>query len=1636
MPRSSSTRSTIVQSSLRAAALIAFLCMPALPALAEEPTAGDAVLAWFADFFAEPEAGAKPTENSDGKGAADPHVADPEQAALAAAAEPFPGHSTNKDEPRLVTELTGELQPLGNNLMGDSVELDRGTLAVTHTDVSLRGNSSLPVSFGRRYAVDGIDYMNNVLGGWNLDVPYLTARYVRSSPWPNERCTQTPRPGGFARPQDIDSFWSGVKVTVPGDGPRVLLFAPTGGTGVFGPSLPRYTTENHWRFTCLPTIQNATGEGFLGISPAGFKYRFDHLAKSDAGPVQILQFNITIDSERKRTVGYRLETYDTDHFTIYATRVEDPSGNWVNYNYTDGRLTSIESNDGRRIDVTYEADNRRIASVRVNERTWTYGYVANNNVHKTLTRVTLPDATAWEFNLPFQDKDHVALPCELEERNPGPSTGFTEHTIRHPNGTLATYRLTVISNGKTSVPATFNEFRDANDSVVCNDYTVTPFSLSTAVTRRTLVVPAGGTYAWTYAYDEDMGFFGAPPDPAKLHKKRAVTDPNGNVTSVFINRTHGSAFETETMREERFDRARNATLEVRTFDYYLAPSMGSGPVFFEEQKPPTSQRPLRKVTIERGADRYTTEYFYDFSFTSPTYSYNKPTRILASSNVSQGTRETLLTYSHRKDVWAVALPASVTRNGVVFESHGYDALGRQTSKSGVGQPPLTHSYKDEPAGRGVLDWSEDALKRRTTFSDYKRGQPRNTDHPDGTSTSVEIDDHGQITEATDERGHTTTYAYDSMGRMTRMVPPQGDRVAPATTIDHPVVDGLRRKVVTRGPQVTTTFYDGLNRPVLVQEAATGATTIWTRTAYDGVGQETFASFPSFSLETIAGETMSYDALGRVLSERENVAPFATTTYRYLDRNRQETTDPDGNVMTTAHSGYGDPEDGDVVRIEQPLDVTTELTRDLNGYLLAVRQSGSHGGHTVDQTQRWFYDGRYRMCRHSVPESGDTLYEYDAADQEIGMARGQPQGTGCVTSLPAAARIVRSYDDRGRVTGIDYPDTTGDVTYDYDDNGNLTLSRRIGGGEWTYDHNDNNQLEHETFAIDGRTYVTRYEYNTNGYLLRQITPDARRIELAPDGFGRPTQALIGGTIGVFQVMYHPNGRASGMQLKNGLSTAMGQNPRQLVSSIATGSAAAPVVGLTYDYDIDRKIRAITDAAVAGQNRTFRYDALGRLETATGAWGSATFGYDSLGNVRSKTLGSRTVSVGYDARNRVSQVADSARGTAQIGYAHDARGNVTDNGDLELRYDLADQPVSVSGTSTGTYAYDANFKRVKQTVNGDTVYSIYGKSGALLFRDATTRAKRTDYVQAAGMTVMRVDTGNVPTYLHNDHLGSPVAATSQGGQVLWREHYAPYGEKLAAPQANQNDTGFTGHVEDAATGLVYMQARYYDPVIGRFLSTDAADFTPERPFMFNRYAYAGNDPINALDPTGDVRVFVTAYKVAKRAVHFRGNVGKALKSELTSIVENGTTLLNSSASTEDRVLAAIDLATGLGQEARAGKRALNTAVNWIGGKRGEAVRDRATKNTEYLSATYKSEREARSVARTKLGANAVEVAPGKLRSTDGKWQYRAKPDDLEGHGPDDTPHVHLERLNPETGEVLTNWHFRWQAAEDILGHRRGD
>ncbi len=142
------------------------------------------------------------------------------------------------------------------------------------------------------------------------------------------------------------------------------------------------------------------------------------------------------------------------------------------------------------------------------------------------------------------------------------------------------------------------------------------------------------------------------------------------------------------------------------------------------------------------------------------------------------------------------------------------------------------------------------------------------------------------------------------------------------------------------------------------------------------------------------------------------------------------------------------------------------------------------------------------------------------------------------------------------------------------------------------------------------------------------------------------------------------------------------------------------------------------------------------------------------------------------------------------------------------------------------------------------------------------KRCISLIAAALVSLAVQSASTITYYHNDLTGSPVVATDANGLVIWRESYRPYGERLTKSAASAgNDVWFTSRRQDVDTGLVYMGARFYDPVLGRFLSTDPKGFD-EANIPGRAYARAARARGRSAQ---DIREYLRAWASAADAHH---------------------------------------------------------------------------------------------------------------------------------------------------------------------------
>ena len=123
----------------------------------------------------------------------------------------------------------------------------------------------------------------------------------------------------------------------------------------------------------------------------------------------------------------------------------------------------------------------------------------------------------------------------------------------------------------------------------------------------------------------------------------------------------------------------------------------------------------------------------------------------------------------------------------------------------------------------------------------------------------------------------------------------------------------------------------------------------------------------------------------------------------------------------------------------------------------------------------------------------------------------------------------------------------------------------------------------------------------------------------------------------------------------------------------------------------------------------------------------------------------------------------------------------------------------------------------------------------------------FVLLAVCACIKAEAGETVTYYYTDVSGTPLVTTAADGTVTSTSDSRPYGAPLLSTPVGV--PGFAGQVYDAESDLVYMQARYYSPTLGRFMSVDPVRPKPGRIVTFADYAYAGNDPIGHFDPDGE-------------------------------------------------------------------------------------------------------------------------------------------------------------------------------------------
>jgi RHS repeat-associated protein len=277
-----------------------------------------------------------------------------------------------------------------------------------------------------------------------------------------------------------------------------------------------------------------------------------------------------------------------------------------------------------------------------------------------------------------------------------------------------------------------------------------------------------------------------------------------------------------------------------------------------------------------------------------------------------------------------------------------------------------------------------------------------------------------------------------------------------------------------------------------------------------------------------------------------------------------------------------------------------------------------------------------------------------------------------------------------------------------------------------------------------------------------------------------------------------------------------------------------------YDNNGNIQAIQNLLEPAKHRSFTYDALDRLGTATGPWGSLGWTYDGVGNRQTENANTYTYAPNT---NKLT----SANG---ISFGYDNNGNTTIQSSRVYTYNQNQRLIQVvDGAMTAGYTYNGNGQRVKKNVNGTVTVFHYSLNGQIIAESNSAGTITAEYVYLNGQPLAKMEGANT-YYYHNDHLATPQKLTDSTGTVVWSADYKPFGEATVTVSTITNNLRFPGQYYDAETGLNYNYMRDYDAAIGRYKQADPIGQLGG----INPFLYAGSNPISWIDPFGLYQIIV--------------------------------------------------------------------------------------------------------------------------------------------------------------------------------------
>jgi len=839
-------------------------------------------------------------------------------------------------------------------------------------------------------------------------------------------------------------------------------------------------------------------------------------------------------------------------------------------------------------------------------------------------------------------------------------------------------------------------------------------------------------------------------------------------------------------------------------------------------------------------------------------------------------------------------------------AYANNKVARLTSLSDSHGNTLTYHYNSSNQLTSITD----SYGNTTTITWSTAGYISQIQDPTGRTYNYWQNSSGELTKYEDPDGNYTYYSYDSYGNLTKITTPAGNitkvfydagatnRVTSVERFVHPTDSSGPTTSYTYGAPTGTCPTTG--NPGGVQTAATDpdshTTTFCTddlsriTAVVDANGHSRKTSYGTDSWDTgfITQETsglgtptkFSYENDG---SDTDNVTEiqqntsspsineqfgYTPTTSMYQPTSE---TDPQGNMTTL---GYGSTTDPDPSSVSNGSSTAT-LTYNSNGTVQTSEDANSN------ITHYYYTSGNLTQV---VPPSGNSLNNtyltYDSANRVASISTiNSAAGTG--------DEVQYTYNGLDELTQAKYTDasgTTSTFTYTYSPDGYMT-KRTGSAGSSTYSYDGLGRITAENL-VDGTSDSYSYDAASN---LTGLTDAGGTTTYGYNAGNQLTSVTDPGASSSTALTYDADGNLTGITYPSGVSVAYTYNALdqllETVDTYKTSGGSTTTQSFTNSWvnpatsDPADLIYSTTNGSAA--TTSYTYNALNQLDGADTVQSGTTLAdyqyvLDPNGNITQQAISGTAVTAGttsyaYNSANQIcwsdaaavsSPSCSSPPSGADTGYSYGANGYETSDGaGLTMSYNLLGQMSSAtSGGTTTNYGYLGAGNQELEAENGKTLHNDI--LGLAWHQDGTGDDYFTRTI--AGQQLDERTPSGTYNYLY-DADGDVIGLTNSSGQLVNQYAYSPYGTRTSSTGSAPSYFGFQDGYQ-TPTGLDHFGAR--------FLNTTPGDWTQEDPLtqfssltQDDRYAFAGDDPINVSDPYGTDFLDDVA-KIAGDAAEFVG------------------------------------------------------------------------------------------------------------------------------------------------------------------------